>query len=85
MKRMMVVFLALFFSGISSAFAHFQMVYTPKTALTTEDNSRISLKLVFTHPFEAGHTMSMGMDEKSKINKPAVFAMINKGETTDLL
>lgn len=46
----------------SSAMAHFQMVYTPDSAL--EHAGIVPFKLVFTHPFEAGHTMDMGTPEK---------------------
>ncbi|MCF4115188.1 MULTISPECIES: DUF4198 domain-containing protein [Dethiosulfovibrio] len=56
------------------AFAHFQMVYTPESALTKPET--LNLKLVFTHPFEAGHTMDMdGVDS---------FVMLHKGKKTDL-
>jgi len=44
------------------AFAHFQMIYTPEPAL--DKGKRITLKLVFTHPFEAGHTMDIGKRRK---------------------
>ncbi len=44
------------------ASAHFQMIYTPESALTK--HGEIPLKLVFTHPFEAGHTMDMGPVEQ---------------------
>ncbi len=37
--------------------AHFQMVYTPQSALET--GGELTLKLVFTHPFDARHTMDM--------------------------
>lgn len=57
------------------AFAHFQMIYTPESAL--EKGRQIDLKLVFTHPFEAGHTMDMGTPEQ--------FFVIRKGKKTDLL
>lgn len=60
------------FSG--SAFAHFQMIYTPETAL--DKGQKIDLKLVFTHPFEAGHTMDMGTPEK--------FFVVRKGRVKDL-
>ena len=56
------------------AFAHFQLIYTPEAAL--EKGGELDLKLVFTHPFEAGHTMDMGA--------PLEFYMIHKGEKTDL-
>jgi cobalt/nickel transport protein len=62
------------------AMAHFQMIYTPEAALVK--GGKIPLALVFTHPFEAGHTMDMG--------KPEQFFVIqsrgeNKPKKTDLL
>ncbi|MFW5837170.1 MAG: DUF4198 domain-containing protein [Desulfovibrionaceae bacterium] len=57
------------------AHAHFQMIYTPEAALTR--GGELDLKLVFTHPFEAGHTMDMG--------KPLEFFMVSKGRKTDLM
>ncbi|PID57605.1 nickel transporter [candidate division KSB3 bacterium] len=68
-----------------AAFAHFQMIYTPKAALGEGDASKIPLTLVFTHPFEAGHTMNMGMDASGEIHAPTMFSVTNKGTTTDLL
>ncbi len=46
----------------TSAMAHFQLIYTPDSAL--EKSTIIPFKIVFTHPFEAGHTMDMGIPEK---------------------
>jgi cobalt/nickel transport protein len=57
------------------ASAHFQMFYTPESAL--EKGETIDMKLVFTHPFEAGHTMDMG--------QPEVLYVVHKGQKTDLL
>ena len=59
----------------TSAFAHFQMIYTPESALEKAD--AIDLKLVFTHPFEAGHTMDMGTPEQ--------FFVVRKEKQKDLL
>lgn len=56
------------------ALAHFQMIYTPEAAM--EKGGKLDLKMVFTHPFDAGHTMDMGA--------PQDFFMIHKGEKTDL-
>lgn len=56
------------------AFAHFQMVYTPESAL--ERPEELDLKIVFTHPFEAGHTMDMAGVEQ--------FFMVNKEKKTEL-
>ena len=59
----------------SPAMAHFQMIYTPESAL--QKAKTIDLKLVFTHPFEAGHTMDMG--------KPEQFFVVRKEKKKDLL
>lgn len=66
--------MAVLCSGLP-ALAHFQMIYTPEAAL--EKGGEIPLKLVFTHPFEAGHTMDMG--------QPKEFYAVHKGKKTDLL
>jgi cobalt/nickel transport protein len=68
-----------------AAFAHFQMIYTPKSALGEGDSSKIPMILVFTHPFEAGHTMSMGLDANGDVQPPKMFSVVNKGATKDLL
>ena len=53
---------------VSAAFAHFQMVYTPNTALTK--GGTIKFKHVFTHPFADEHTMDMaGVEEFYSITK----------------
>jgi len=73
-----VVFFAAFVTALMfsiPAFAHFQMIYTPESAL--EKGEKITLELVFTHPFEAGHTMDMG--------KPEAFGVLHKGKKKDLL
>lgn len=57
------------------ALAHFQMIYTPESAL--KKAKTIELELVFTHPFEAGHTMDMG--------KPEQFFVVRKGKKKNLL
>ncbi len=55
--------------------AHFQTIYTPESALNK--GGPIDLKLFFTHPFDAGHTMDMGQPEE--------FFVVRKGRKTDLL
>ncbi|MDY0132492.1 MAG: DUF4198 domain-containing protein [Desulforegulaceae bacterium] len=57
------------------AYSHFQMIYTPESALTNA--SEIDLKLVFTHPFDGGYTMDMG--------KPVKFFVVKRERKTDLL
>lgn len=59
----------------ASASAHFQMIYTPESAL--DKGEPIEIKMVFTHPFDAGHTMEM--------EKPEQFFVVRKGRKTDLL
>ncbi|ASM39200.1 MAG: DUF4198 domain-containing protein [Campylobacter sputorum] len=66
----------------SSAFAHFQMVYTPESALEKPDN--IPLKIVFNHPFADEHTMDMGLNAKGEIKPVEDFFVINKEKKTDL-
>lgn len=76
MKKNRILGLALGLVGALAlpAFAHFQMVYTPESAF--QKSGKIDMKIVFTHPFEAGHTMSMdGVNE---------FYMVHKGKKTDL-
>jgi cobalt/nickel transport protein len=55
--------------------AHFQMVYTPEMA--REKGGKVDLKMVFTHPYDAGHTMNMGQPEQ--------FFVIHKEKKKDLL
>ena len=76
MKKLMIALAgALVLAAAAPAAAHFQMVYTPDSALDAAET--IDLKLVFTHPFEAGHTMDMG--------EPEAFFVVRKGKKKDLL
>ena len=61
MKKIMLLSMLFVFMLSVSAFAHFQMIYSPDSVPKTR---KINLKLIFTHPFEAGHTMDIGKDEK---------------------
>lgn len=85
MKKFLSLAIVLLLSSFSTAFGHFQMVYTPNTILTPQNSSKISMKLVFTHPFEAGHTMSMGLDKSGKVYKPKLFGVIKDGKFTNLI
>lgn len=72
--RQLLLALAMVLALALPASAHFQLIYTPESAL--EKGEELTLKLVFTHPFGAGHTMDMaGVEE---------FYMVNKGKKTDL-
>ena len=73
-KLFAVVATTLFVAVAAPAFAHFQMIYTPESAL--DKGGEIPLKLVFTHPFEAGHTMDMGTPEE--------FYVVRKEKKIDL-
>ena len=62
MKKIVISTLAAVSIMATSALAHFQMIYTPNTAL--EKGKTIELKHVFTHPFADEHTMDMaGVEE----------------------
>ncbi len=82
MKKTLVSTLAgaALLGAAAAASAHFQMIYTPDSALNK--GGSIPLKLVFTHPFDAGHTMDMGQPEQ-------FFVVRSRGENepqrTDLL
>lgn len=43
---------------VGSAFAHFMVVYTPEIAL--DEGKDLDMRILFTHPAEAGHMMDMG-------------------------
>ena len=74
MKKAIFVLAGLMVLALTApAMAHFQMIYTPEAALVK--GGKIPLKLVFTHPFEAGHTMDMGTPEQ-------FFVMQSRGENT---
>ena len=64
----------------STAFAHFQLLYTPEAAL--KESAAVPLALVFSHPFENGFTMEMGKPE-------AFYVVAQRGDsepkTTDLM
>lgn len=75
MKKMIIILTGLILATATPALAHFQMIYTPDSAL--QKAKPIDLKLVFTHPFEAGHTMDMG--------QPEAFFVVRKGKKKDLL
>ncbi len=74
-RRITLLSLAVLFAAAAPALAHFQMLYTPATIV--DKGGEVPLKLVFTHPFEAGHTMDM--------DKPLEFYVVNKEKKTDLL
>lgn len=62
MRRSLALALMLTLLAPAAALAHFQMLYTPEIA--RKEGGEIVFKLVFTHPFEAGHTMDMGPVEE---------------------
>ena len=76
MKKLCILTTVLLVLTIATtALAHFQMLYTPDCALSK--SKKIDLKLVFTHPFEAGHTMDMGA--------PELFFVVHKEKRSNLL
>lgn len=67
----------------SSALAHFQMVYTPESAL--EKGGELALKVVFTHPFADEHAMDMGLQPDKTREGVVEFYALHKDKKTDLL
>lgn len=65
---------AAIFSTAGAALAHFQLIYTP--VVNIERPSTLPFRLIFTHPFENGHTMAMG--------DPIEFVYVHKGKKVDL-
>ncbi|GAJ13043.1 unnamed protein product, partial [marine sediment metagenome] len=83
MKRFILLLsLILAFTLSVPAYAHFQMIYGPDSV---PKSKKMNLKLVFTHPFEAGHTMDIGKDDKGNIHPPIAFGVLHKGKKKDLL
>lgn len=52
---------------VGSAFAHFMVVYTPEIAL--HEGKELDMRIMFTHPAEAGHMMDMGGIEEFYVVK----------------
>ena len=78
-KFVLLLSMLLAFAMSSPAYAHFQTIYTPDSALSK--TKKINFKLVFTHPWEAGHTMDIGKDEKGVIHPPVFFGEKFKEKT----
>lgn len=80
-KKLFITSFALCLS--MSAFAHFQLIYTPSSNIT--DKSSVPFELVFTHPGEGveGHSMDIGKDEKGKIQKMESFFTVHKEAKTE--
>lgn len=74
--------LAVMIGMSTSALAHFQMIYTPSSNV---EASSVPFKLVFTHPFEAGHTMDIGKDEEGNIKGMKDLFMVHKEKRTALI
>ncbi|WP_337228823.1 DUF4198 domain-containing protein [Proteus faecis] len=74
MKKLITVATTALVLYSSASFAHFQMIYTPESALSKGAN--IPLVTLFTHPFSDEHTMDMGTPES--------FYVVHKDKTKDL-
>lgn len=61
-----------------NAFAHFQVIYTPDSVV---EGSEVPFKIVFTHPFNAGHTMDIGKDANGEVKGFEEFNIIHKGKS----
>lgn len=81
MKKLSLFLGALLLS--TNSYAHFQMLYTPNTAL--DKGQTIQLRHVFTHPFEDKYTLDMGKQHDTKeFLEVEEFYAINKKKKTDL-
>ena len=69
MKKRFIPFLVALcvLTVVGSAFAHFMVVYTPEIAL--EESGELDMRILFTHPAEAGHMMDMGGVEEFYVVK----------------
>ena len=77
--RKLLLGLATFALLCSVSLAHSQMIYSPEGVFSS---GKLNLKLVFTHPFAAGHTMNMGADQDGKSKAPLKFGvMTQKGDS----
>lgn len=89
MHRMILAVL-LVLSFATTALAHFQMLYTPEMA--NEQGGTVDFKLVFAHPFSAGHTMNMGepqefymlYESKGEVQKEDLKGLLKKITWTSL-
>ncbi|MGP1455231.1 MAG: DUF4198 domain-containing protein [Treponema sp.] len=80
-KKLFVLLLSII---ASTAYAHFQLIYTPLSIIPQEQSS-VEFQLAFTHPFESGLTMDIGKDESGTIKGLQAFFALHKGKKTDLL
>jgi len=69
MKKRLIPLLAALcvLTVVSSAFAHFMVVYTPEMIM--EKGQDLDFRVLFTHPAEAGHMMDMGGIEEFYVLK----------------
>jgi cobalt/nickel transport protein len=83
MKKIFTLLIAIIFMALSvPVYAHFQMIYSPDSV---PKSKKLNLKLIFTHPFESGHTMDIGKDENGKIHSSIAFGEMHKKKKKDLL
>lgn len=78
-KAVFILSAVLMLAAAVPAMAHFQIVYTPEIALNNGGN--LDFKIVFTHPFSAGHTMDMGEPEEFYV----IHSKDDKNTKTDLM
>lgn len=75
LTKKLAVLLAGMMTWTAPASAHFQLAYTPDVNL--EKAGDLTFKLIFWHPYEAGHVMDMA--------RPQDVYMIHKGKRIDLM
>jgi cobalt/nickel transport protein len=80
MKKLLVVF-TLLVAVTALASAHFLVIYTPQSIV---EGNEVPFKIVFTHPFNAGHTMNIGENEAGEVKGFESIYAVHKGEVTEL-
>ncbi len=80
MKKLVLI-LAVLMAVSGMASAHFLVFYTPESNV---EGSEVPFQIVFTHPFNAGHTMNMGENEAGEIKGFESVYTVHKGVVTDI-
>ena len=66
----------------TAAFAHFEILYTPKTEI--ESGNEVKISSFFTHPFEGQPILKRGMDESGNVRGIKEVFVVHKGKKSDL-
>ncbi len=76
MKKALFLIITLYFT----AFAHFQVIYTPHVETVQKE---VTFQLFFTHPFEGDPVLRTGLMQNGTVKGLKSVYMIHKGNKTD--